>query len=74
MYKKITKIEDLEIGRYIRWQGNGGFLVKIDGNKLIAKKGKYLISCFFDEQEIEQKLTLDECILIKLNELCEEED
>ena len=71
MYEKITKIEDLEIGRYIRWEGNGGFLVKIDKRKLIAKKGKYLISCFFDEQEIEQKLTLDECILIKLNELIE---
>ena len=71
MYEKIKKIEDLEIGRYIRWEGNGGFLVKIDGTKLILKKGKYLISCFFDEQEIEQKLTLDECILIKLNELIE---
>ena len=28
----------------------------------------------FDEQDVEQKLTLDECILIKLNELCEQED
>ena len=74
MYEKITKIKDLEIGRYIRWEGNGGFLVRIEGKKLIVKKGKYFISCFFNEQEIEQKLTLDECILIKLNELCEEED
>ena len=74
MYEKITKIKDLEIGRYIRWKGNGGFLVKIDDTKLILKKGKYLISCFFEEQEIEQKLTLDECLLIKLNELLEEED
>ena len=71
MYEKITKIKDLEIGRYIRWKGNGGFLVKIDGSKLILKKGKYLISCYFDEQEIEQKLTIDECILIKLTELLE---
>jgi len=74
MYEKITNIKDLEIGRYIRWKGNGGFLVKIDKRKLILKKGNYLISCFFDEEDIEQKLTLDECILIKLNELCEEED
>ena len=74
MYEKITKINDLEIGRYIRWEGNGGFLVRIDGKKLIVRKGKYFISCFFNEQEIEQKLTLDECILIKLNELCEEEE
>jgi hypothetical protein len=74
MYEKITKIKDLEIGRYIRWKGNGGFLVRIDGTKLIARKGKYFISCYFEEQEIEQKLTLDECILIKLNELCEEDD
>ena len=72
MYEKITKINDLEIGRYIRWKSNGGFLTKIDENKLIVKKGKYLISCFFDKEDIEQKLTLDECILIKLNELCEE--
>jgi hypothetical protein len=74
MYEKITKIKDLEIGRYIRWEGNGGFLVRIEGKKLIVRKGKYFISCFFNEQEIEQKLTLDECILIKLNELCEEEE
>ncbi len=73
MYEKITNIKDLEIGRYIRWKGNGGFLVRIDGDKLILKKGKYFISCFFEEQDIEQKLTLDECILIKLNELCEED-
>ena len=72
MYEKITKIKDLEIGRYIRWKGNGGFLVKINGRLLVAKKGKYFISCNFDEQEIEQKLTLDECIMIKLIELSEE--
>jgi hypothetical protein len=71
MYEKIENIKDLEIGRYIRWKGNGGFLVKIDDTKLILKKGKYLISCFFEEQEIEQKLTIDECILIKLTELLE---
>ena len=74
MYEKIRKLKDLEIGRYIRWKKNGGFLTKIDGRKLIVKKGNYLISCYFDEEEIEQKLTLDECILIKLNELCEEEE
>lgn len=73
MYEKITKIKDLEIGRYIRWKGNGGFLVRIDDTKLILKKGKYFISCFFEEQDIQQKLTLDECILIKLNELCKKD-
>ena len=52
MYEKITKINDLEIGRYIRWKSNGGFLTKIDENKLIVKKGKYLISCFFDKEDI----------------------
>ena len=71
MYEKITNITDLEIGRYIRWKGNGGFLVRIDDTKLTLKKGKYFISCYFEEQDIEQKLTLDECILIRLNEILE---
>ena len=71
MYEKINRIEELEIGRYIKWKGNGGFLVRINENLIVARKGKYFVSCKFDEQEIEQKLTLDECILLKLNELCD---
>jgi hypothetical protein len=61
MYEKITKINDLKIGRFIRLKSNRGFLTKIDGNQLIIKKGKYLRSCFFDKKDIEQKLTLEEC-------------
>jgi hypothetical protein len=76
-YKYIDEIHELKIGRYLKWKKgtkwNGGFIVKVNiesnGTIIICKKGIYFVSVRMDEHELYQKLSLDEQLIKKIEEL-----
>ena len=72
-YTHVEDIDDLILGRYIRWAYTdeltklypGGFLVSVDpkSNVLLCKKGHRLFTVSFDVAIVLQKMSLDERII-----------
>ena len=71
-YTHVDDIDDLILGRYIRWAYTdeltlypGGFLVSVDPktNVLLCKKGFRLFTVSFDVAIVLQKMSLDERII-----------
>lgn len=72
-YTHIKDVDDLILGRYIRWAYTdeltklypGGFLVSVDPktNVLLCKKGYRLFSVSFDVAIVLQQMSLDERII-----------
>ena len=50
-----------------------GFVIKVnieeDGARILVKKGKYLMTCIYDESIIYQKLSLDEQLINRIESL-----
>lgn len=78
-YQLIQELHEIKDGRYIKWlklddkKWRGGFVVKVnieeDGARILVKKGKYMITCIYDECIIYQKLSLDEQLIKRIESL-----
>jgi hypothetical protein len=72
-YTHVDEIEDLILGRYLRWVYTdnlkklypGGFLVSVDPktNVLLCKNRNRLFTISFEEAIVFQKMSLDERIV-----------
>ena len=78
-YQLIQELHEIKDGRYIKWlklddkKWRGGFVLKVDieedGARILVKKGKYIITCIYDECIIYQKLSLDEQLMTRIESL-----
>ena len=76
-YKYMNEMSEIKIGRYLKWKKDskwtGGFIVRVDveedGARIICKKGIYFITVKMEEHELYQKLSLDEQLIKKIEEL-----
>jgi len=78
-YQLIQELHEIKDGRYIKWfkvdekKWRGGFVLKVDieedGARIIVKKGKYIMTCIYDESIIYQKLSLDEQLITRIESL-----
>jgi hypothetical protein len=78
-YQLIQEFHEIKDGRYIKWfkieekKWRGGFVLKVDiqedGARIIVKKGKYIMTCIYDESIIYQKLSLDEQLITRIESL-----
>jgi len=78
-YQLIQELHEIKDGRYIKWfkvdekKWRGGFVLKVDiekdGARIIVKKGKYKMTCIYDESIIYQKLSLDEQLITRIESL-----
>ena len=78
-YQLIQELHEIKDGRYIKWlkvddkKWTGGFVLKVDieedGARILVKKGKYIITCIYDECIIYQKLSLDEQLITRIESL-----
>jgi|UniRef100_A0A6C0HY95 hypothetical protein len=78
-YQLIQELHEIKDGRYIKWlkldekKWKNGFVIKVnieeDGARILVKKGKYLITCIYDESIIYQKLSLDEQLITRIESL-----
>jgi len=78
-YQLIQELHEIKDGRYIKWlklddnKWRGGFVLKVDieedGARILVKKGKYIITCIYDESVIYQKLSLDEQLIKRIQSL-----
>jgi hypothetical protein len=78
-YQLIQELHEIKDGRYIKWfkvedkKWRGGFVLKVDieedGARILVKKGKYVMSCIYDESIVYQKLSLDEQLINRIESL-----
>jgi hypothetical protein len=78
-YQLIQELHEIKDGRYIKWvkledkKWKSGFVIKVnieeDGARILVKKGKYLMTCIYDESIIYQKLSLDEQLINRIESL-----
>jgi hypothetical protein len=78
-YQLIQELHEIKDGRYIKWlklddkKWRGGFVLKVDieeeGARIIVKKGKYIITCIYDESVIYQKYSLDEQLIKRIESM-----
>ena len=78
-YQLIQELHEIKDGRYIKWlklddkKWRRGFVLKVDieedGARILVKKGKYIMTCIYDESIIYQKLSLDERLIKSIESL-----
>lgn len=78
-YQLIQELHEIKDGRYIKWlkldeqKWRGGFVLKVnieeDGARILVKRGKYIMTCIYDECIIYQKLSLDEQLIKRIESL-----
>ena len=78
-YQLIQELHEIKDGRYIKWlklddkKWRGGFVLKVDieeeGARIIVKKGKYIMTCIYDESVIYQKYSLDEQLIKRIESM-----
>ena len=78
-YQLIQELHEIKDGRYIKWfkvdekKWRGGFVLKVDieedGARILVKRGKYIMTCIYDESIIYQKLSLDEQLITRIQSL-----
>ena len=78
-YQVIQELHEIKDGWYIKWlklddkKWRSGFVLKVDieedGARIIVKKGKYIMTCIYDESIIYQKLSLDERLIKSIESL-----
>ena len=78
-YQLIQELHEIKDGRYIKWiklddkKWRGGFVLKVeieeDGARILVKKGKYIMTCIYDESLIYQKYSLDEQLIKRIESL-----
>jgi hypothetical protein len=78
-YQLIQELHEIKDGRYIKWfkvdekKWRGGFVLKVDieedGARILVKRGKYIMTCIYDESIIYQKLSLDEQLITRIESL-----
>ena len=78
-YQLIQELHEIKDGRYIKWlklddkKWRGGFVLKVDieedGARILVKKGKYIITCIYDESVIYQKYSLDEQLIKRIESM-----
>lgn len=78
-YQLIQELHEIKDGRYIKWMNveekkwRGGFVLKVnieeDGARILVKKGKYIITCMYEESIIYQKYSLDEQLIKRIESL-----
>jgi len=78
-YQLIQELHEIKDGWYIKWlklddkKWRGGFVLKVDieedGALILVKKGKYIMTCIYDESIIYQKLSLDERLITRIESL-----
>ena len=78
-YQLIQELHEIKDGRYIKWlklddkKWRGGFVLKVDieedGARILVKKGKYIITCIYDESVIYQKYSLDEQLIKRIERM-----
>jgi hypothetical protein len=78
-YQLIQELHEIKDGRYIKWlklddkKWRGGFVLKVeieeDGARILVKKGKYIMTCIYDESVIYQKYSLDEQLINRIESL-----
>jgi len=78
-YQLIQELHEIKDGRYIKWlklddkKRRGGFVLKVDieeeGARIIVKKGKYIMTCIYDESVIYQKYSLDEQLIKRIESM-----
>ena len=78
-YQLIQELHEIKDGRYIKWlkveekKWRGGFVLKVDieedGARILVKRGKYIMTCIYDESIIYQKLSLDEQLINRIESL-----
>ena len=78
-YQLIQELHEIKEGRYIKWftlsnkKWRNGFVIKVDiqedGARILTKKGKYVLTCIFDESILYQKLSLDERLIKRIETL-----
>ena len=80
IYKQYTHVEDINdliIGRYVRWVYTdqlkklypGGFIVSVDNHVVLCKNRNRFFTILFNEAIVLQKMSLDERIIQKAREL-----
>jgi hypothetical protein len=75
----IQELHEIKDGRFIKWlkleekKWRGGFVLKVnieeDGARILVKRGKYIMTCIYDESIIYQKLSLDEQLINRIESL-----
>jgi hypothetical protein len=78
-YQLIQELHEIKDGRYIKWlkveekKWRGGFVLKVnieeDGARILVKKGKYTMTCMYEESIIYQKYSLDEQLIKRIESL-----
>ena len=76
-YTHVEEIEDLIIGRYVRWVYTdqlkklypGGFIVSVDDPVVLCKNRNRFFTIAFNEAIVLQKMSLDERIIRRAREL-----
>jgi hypothetical protein len=78
-YQLIQELHEIKDGRYIKWlkldekKWKNGFVIKVNieenGARILVKKGKYVMTCIYDESIIYQKLSLDEQLITRIESL-----
>jgi hypothetical protein len=78
-YQLIQELHEIKDGRYIKWlkvedkKWRGGFVLKVnieeDGARILVKKGKYIMTCMYEESIIYQKYSLDEQLIKRIESL-----
>ena len=78
-YQLIQELHEIKDGRFIKWlklddqKWRGGFVLKVnieeDGARILVKRGKYIMTCIYDESIIYQKLSLDEQLIKRIESL-----
>lgn len=78
-YQLIQELHEIKDGRFIKWlkldeqKWRGGFVLKVnieeDGARILVKRGKYIMTCIYDECIIYQKLSLDEQLINRIESL-----
>jgi hypothetical protein len=78
-YQLIQELHEIKDGRFIKWikleeqKWRGGFVLKVnieeDGARILVKRGKYIMTCIYDESIIYQKLSLDEQLINRIESL-----
>ncbi len=78
-YQLIQELHEIKDGRYIKWlkvednKWRGGFVLKVnieeDGARILVKKGKYIMTCMYEESIIYQKYSLDEQLINRIESL-----
>ena len=78
-YQLIQELHEIKDGRYIKWlkveekKWRGGFVLKVEieeyGARILVKRGKYIMTCIYDECIIYQKLSLDEQLINRIESL-----